>query len=118
MYRDAYINRWTPENPSNEFRKLDPSDRNVFSSAQVEDGSFIRIKNASLGYSLSKNILDKMKLTKLRIYASASNIFTFTNYSGYDPEVNAFGQNSLLLGIDYGGYPLSRTFLTGIQIGF
>lgn len=118
VYRDAYINRWTPENPSNEYRKLDPSDRNVFSSAQVEDASFIRLKNASLGYSFSRNILDKIKLSKLRIYGSASNIYTFTNYSGYDPEVNAFGQNSLLLGIDYGGYPLSRTFLAGIQIGF
>ena len=118
VYRDAYVNRWTSENPSNEYRKLNPSDRNVFSSAQVEDGSFIRIKNASLGYSFSKNLLDKIKLSKLRIYASANNIYTFTNYSGYDPEVNAFGQNSLLLGIDYGGYPLSRTFLAGIQIGF
>ena len=111
------MNRWTSENPSNEYRKLDPSDRNVFSSAQVEDGSFIRIKNASLGYSFPRKILDKIKLAKLRIYASANNIYTFTNYSGYDPEVNAFGQNSLLLGIDYGGYPLSRTFLAGIQIG-
>ena len=89
----------------------------MFSSAQVEDGSFIRLKNASLGYSFPNHLLEKMKLSKLRFYVSANNLYTFTNYSGYDPEVNAFGQNSLLLGIDYGGYPLSRTFLAGIQIG-
>ncbi|MFY0628468.1 MAG: TonB-dependent receptor [Reichenbachiella sp.] len=117
VYRDAYLNRWTPENPSNEYRKLDPSDRNIFSSAQVEDGSFIRLKNVSLGYSFPQDLLDKIKLSKLRIYASANNLYTFTDYSGYDPEVNAFGQNSLLLGIDYGGYPLSRTFIAGVQIG-
>jgi hypothetical protein len=48
---------------------------------------------------------------------ATNNIYTFTDYSGYDPEINAFGQNSLLLGIDYGGYPLSQTYLAGIQIG-
>jgi hypothetical protein len=117
VYRDAYLNRWTPDNPSNEYRKLDPSDRNVFSSAQVEDGSFLRIKNVTLGYSFPQHLLEKIKLTKLRFYVASNNIYTFTNYSGYDPEVNAFGQNSLLLGIDYGGYPLSQTYLAGIQIG-
>jgi len=117
VYRDAYLNRWTSDNPSNEYRKLDPSDRNVFSSAQVEDGSFIRIKNVTLGYSFPQHLLEKIKLTKLRFYVASNNIYTFTNYSGYDPEVNAFGQNSLLLGIDYGGYPLSQTYLAGIQIG-
>ncbi len=117
VYRDAYFNRWTSTNPSNEFPKLDPSDRGTFSSAQVEDGSFVRIKNISLGYTFPQKILDKMKLNKFRVYATANNLKTFTDYSGYDPEVNAFGQSALLLGIDYGGYPLARSFIVGVQIG-
>ena len=117
VYRDAYFNRWTPENPSNEYPKLDPTDRGVFSSAQVEDASFIRLRNVSLGYSLPSKILDKLSLSNMRIYCTATNLFTLTDYSGYDPEVNAFGQNALLLGIDYGGYPLARSFIAGIQIG-
>ena len=52
------------------------------------------------------------------MYASVNNLATFTNYRGYDPEVNAFGQSHLLQGIDYGGYPLARTILGGIQVGF
>ena len=79
--------------------------------------SFIRIKNINLAYNFPTNILDRLKLSSLRAYVSVSNLHTFTDYTGYDPEVNAFGQNALLLGIDYGGYPLARTFLAGIQIG-
>ncbi|MEQ9423498.1 MAG: TonB-dependent receptor [Cyclobacteriaceae bacterium] len=117
VFRDAFVDRWTDSNPSSKHRKIDPSDRNTFSSAQVEDGSFIRIKNINLGYAFPQKILDNLKLSKLRAYVSVNNLHTFTNYSGYDPEVNAFGQNALLLGIDYGGYPLAKTFIAGIQIG-
>ncbi|MBK9018126.1 MAG: TonB-dependent receptor [Saprospiraceae bacterium] len=84
----------------------------------MEDGSFIRIKNVTLGYSFPTDWLRVAKLSKFRIYASANNLFTQTNYRGYDPEVNAFGQSNLLQGIDYGGYPLSRTIIGGIQVGF
>ena len=117
VFRDAFLNRWTDANPSNEFRKLNPSDRNIFSTAQVEDGSFIRIRNINFGYTLPAEVLEKLKLSNLRAYISVNNLHTFTNYTGYDPEVNAFGQSQLLLGIDYGGYPLARTFIAGIQIG-
>ena len=117
VYADAYFNRWTETNPTNQYRKLAPSERNTFSTAQVEDGSFIRIKNINLAYNFPTTILDKLRLSSLRAYVSVNNLHTFTDYTGYDPEVNAFGQNALLLGIDYGGYPLARTFLAGIQIG-
>jgi TonB-linked SusC/RagA family outer membrane protein len=117
VYREAYLNRWTPDNPSNEYPRLDPTDRGVFSSAQVEDGTFVRLRNATLGYTLPSKLLSKMRLSRMRVYCTGSNLFTLTDYSGYDPEVNAFGQNALLLGIDYGGYPLARSFIAGIQIG-
>ncbi len=117
VYREAYFNRWTPTNPSNKYPTFDPTDRGVFSSAQVEDGTFIRLRNVTLGYTLPPQLLDRLKLSNMRVYFTGTNLFTITDYSGYDPEVNAFGQNALLLGIDYGGYPLSRSFIAGVQIG-
>jgi TonB-linked SusC/RagA family outer membrane protein len=118
VLRSYWENRWTPQNPTNEYPKVAPNERNIFSDAQIEDASYIRIKNITLGYTLPQNWVKKVKIANCRIYASASNIYTLTKYSGYDPEVFAFGQNSLLQGIDYGGYPLARTMMGGIQVTF
>lgn len=118
VLKEFYDNRWTPENPNSKYPKINPAERNVFSNAQVEDGSFLRIKNITFGYSLPATLLQRAKVTRLRLYASLNNLLTFTKYRGYDPEVNAFGQSNLLQGIDYGGYPLARTIIGGIQVGF
>jgi TonB-linked SusC/RagA family outer membrane protein len=114
---EYWENRWTPENPNNEYPKVNPSDRNVFSDAIIENGSFLRIKNVTLGYTFNNTVLSKLRMSSLRIYASGNNLHNFTKYRGYDPEVFAFGQSSLLQGIDYGGYPLARTLIFGIQVG-
>jgi len=118
VLREFYDNRWTPENPNNIYPKVNPSERNIFSDAQIEDGSFIRLKNITMGYTLPVKWQQRMKSNNFRIYASANNLRTFTKYRGYDPEVNAFGQSSLLQGIDYGGYPLATSFIGGIQLNF
>ncbi|GJM33864.1 MAG: SusC/RagA family TonB-linked outer membrane protein [Saprospiraceae bacterium] len=118
VLREYWENRWTPENPNNEYPKVAPNERNIFSDAQIEDASYVRIKNITLGYTFPQKITEKVKIKRTRIYVSATNLLTLTNYSGYDPEVFAFGQNSLLQGIDYGGYPLSRTILGGVQLTF
>lgn len=118
VLKEFYDNRWTAENPGNEYPKINPAERNIFSDAQVENGSFIRLKNITLGYTFPATWLQRAKLGRLRIYGSVNNLKTFTDYRGYDPEVNAFGQSHLLQGIDYGGYPLARTIIGGIQIGF
>jgi TonB-linked SusC/RagA family outer membrane protein len=118
VLKEFYDNRWTPANPTNKYPKVNPAERNVFSDAQVENGSFIRVKNVTLGYNFPAKWLKRAKISKFRLYGSVNNLKTFTKYRGYDPEVNAFGQSPLLLGIDYGGYPLSRTIIGGIQIGF
>ena len=117
VFREAYINRWTEDNPSTIYRKMDPSDPTVFSTAQLEDGSFIRIRNVNLAYNFTGKLLDRMGLHRLRAYVTVNNLKTFTDYSGYDPEVNAFGQNRQFLGVDYGGYPLARTMVFGLQVG-
>lgn len=118
VLKEFYDNRWTPENPNNEYPKVNPAERNIFSDAQVEDGSFVRIKNITLGYSLPARLIKRAKFSNFRIYGSVNNLKTFTQYRGYDPEVNAFGQSHLLQGIDYGGYPLATSIIGGIQIGF
>jgi TonB-linked SusC/RagA family outer membrane protein len=118
VLKEYYDNRWTAENPNNKYPKINPSEQNIFSRAQVEDGSFVRIKNITFGYNFPDKWLKRVKLSRFRIYTSINNLRTFTKYRGYDPEVNAFGQSHLLQGIDYGGYPIARTVLGGIQIAF
>ena len=118
VLRDYWENRWTPQNTNTIYPKVNPSERNILSDAQVESGSFLRIKNISLGYTLPKSWLTKARVSQLRLYVTANNIYNFTKYTGYDPELFAFGQSSLLQGVDYGGYPMSRTLFAGIQITF
>jgi TonB-dependent starch-binding outer membrane protein SusC len=90
----------------------------------LEDGSYLRLKTITLGYSFPKQTTDRIKLTKLRIYITAQNLLTFTRYTGYDPEIgsNPIGDSNgpvnLARGIDNGYYPQARTILGGIQIGF
>lgn len=115
---EFWENRWTEDNPSAEYPKVNPNERNIFSDAQVEDGSFIRIKNITLGYTLPQQWLAKAGMRSARLYVTVNNLFTLTDYRGYDPEINAFGQNNLLQGIDYGSYPLARTAIVGVQLGF
>ncbi|MTH15771.1 TonB-dependent receptor [Flavobacterium sp. LC2016-01] len=97
----------------------DASNTNLLiSDRYVEDGSYLRIQNVTLGYSLPQDVISKYKISRLRLYGSAQNLYTFTNYSGYDPEIGSFNQNVLLSGIDNGRYPVARTFLVGLNLEF
>ena len=89
-----------------------------FSDYYVEDGSFMRVKNITLGYSLPSSVMDKIGLGSARFYVSLNNILTFTSYSGLDPEVGANNSNPLDLGIDRGFYPQPKSFLGGLQVTF
>lgn len=91
---------------------------NKISNRYVEDGSYLRIQNVTLGYSIPTDVISKMKLTRLRIYAGVQNLYTFTNYSGYDPEVGSFNQDALFMNIDNGRYPTPRTFTMGMNVEF
>lgn len=88
------------------------------SSRFIENGSFMRIKNVTLGYNFPKQILQEGKLKSLRLYITGQNLFTFTSYSGMDPEVNYFGNDNIILGTDFFTYPQSRTILMGLNVGF
>ncbi len=117
---EAFSNRWTPQNPTNEYTRAYAGVRtNRFSDVYIEDGSYLRLKSVTLGYSISSEFLSKMAINRLRIYVSGKNLYTFTKYSGVDPEVSWGGQNNALsAGADYGGYPISKTYLMGVNINF
>lgn len=83
----------------------------------VEDGSFLKLSNVTLGYTFPKAWLKKLGVSKLRLYATGSNLFTWTKYSGFDPEVSTMG-NGLTPGVDFGAYPKSRSFVFGINLAF
>lgn len=113
------LNRWTPDNPSNTIPRANAAGGSrILSSFQVEDGSYIRFKTLTLGYTLPSAWFRALSISQLRIYASGQNLFTITDYSGYDPEVNRFGNSSISQGIDYGVYPSAKTFLFGLNLKF
>ena len=113
------MDRWTVDNPSNENPRVTTSlNRNgVFSDYFVEDGSYLRIRNIQIGYVLPKLISEKFGSNYVRFYISANNLFTITNYMGYDPDIGA-AQGALSNGIDYGFYPQARTIMGGVNIKF
>ncbi len=120
----AVLDAWTPQNTDTDIPRAvngDPNQNSRTSDRFIEDGSYMRIKNLSIGYSLPTSFLNSFangSISKFRIYASFQNLLTITNYSGYDPEIGARRSNSLIQGVDYGQYPQPRTMMGGIQIGF
>jgi TonB-linked SusC/RagA family outer membrane protein len=117
---EEVLKRWTPENPNTDVPRAvygDPNNNRRTSTRWIEDGSYLRVKNVALGYTLSPEVLRKLNLSNLRIYIAAQNLFTFTNYSGLDPEVNTFGYSNTSLGTDFLTYPNARTYMIGVNLG-
>ena len=108
------LSRWTGPGTSNDVPRAidgDPNSNLRVSSHFVEDGSYVRLKNLTLGYTLPASILSRVAASQVRLYVTAQNLVTLTKYTGYDPEVSPAG-------IDLGVYPQSRVFMGGINIGF
>ncbi|UUF13676.1 MULTISPECIES: SusC/RagA family TonB-linked outer membrane protein [Flavobacterium] len=115
------LDAWTPTNTDTNVPKNAARTKRV-TSRFVYDGSYIRLKNISLGYSLSENVVSKFGLSKVRFYISAQNLWTITDYPGTDPETSYLNDNNSRsntnLGLDYGGYPNVRTFTMGLNVKF
>jgi TonB-linked SusC/RagA family outer membrane protein len=112
------LNRWTPTNTNTDIPRASVNrPANVISTRQIEDGSYLRLKNIQLAYNLPAKTLKLAKIRSLKIYVSAQNYITWTKYSGYDPEVNRFGQDNVSQGFDYGSYPAAKTILFGLNVG-
>ncbi|WP_224997050.1 TonB-dependent receptor [Cesiribacter sp. SM1] len=108
------MNRWTGQGTSNSMPRAvfnDPNKNTRASNRYIEDGSYLRIKNVTFGYTLPTSLIQRAKLSTARVYASAQNLFTFTNYQGIDPEVPVNG-------IDLNLYPMMRTISVGVNLGF
>jgi TonB-linked SusC/RagA family outer membrane protein len=108
------LDAWSPENPGGKIPIISTSDDNGNFNASdfyVEDGSYLRLRNITLGYSLPKSLTNKLKTGSIRVYATSNNLFTITNYSGFDPEI---GMDNY--GLDTGRYPQSRSFLLGLSV--
>jgi TonB-linked SusC/RagA family outer membrane protein len=129
---DYYENHWSPSNPSNRYARVtyndDVSANNVASSVYVENGSYLRLRNVTLGYTLPTALTKKAAMSRVRLYLSAQNLFTITGYSGLDPEIgNQTGTNpvtgatetgSTASGIDVGNYPSSKFYTLGVNVTF
>jgi TonB-linked SusC/RagA family outer membrane protein len=116
------LNRWRSESAPGDGKTPRANARttglnNAVSSRWVEDGSYLRIQNVTLAYRLPASIVKRAKLQQVRLYVSAQNLYTFTDYLGYNPEVSNY-EGALTGGVDYGSFPLARTFSVGINLGF
>ena len=98
----------------------DPNDNDRLSTRYIEDGSYLRVKNITLGYTFPKTVLQKVKIDNVRVYMNIQNLYTFTKYTGFDPEVGASTQDSsgLTFGVDNGRYPSPMTCSFGLNITF
>lgn len=114
------FDRWTPNNPDSDiprFTQSNPNNRAI-SDRFVEDGSYLRIQTLSIGYQLPQNLMNKLFIKNARVYLSAQNLYTFTKYSGFDPELGSFNRSITLMNIDNGKYPNPRTITIGANIEF
>jgi TonB-dependent starch-binding outer membrane protein SusC len=116
------LNHWSPTNTNTDIPRAvsgDPNGNLRVSDRFVEKGSYLRLKNIQIGYTIpNKAFLTNLGVSKIRVYVSSLNLFTITKYSGFDPEVAPSNQNNLSRGIDFGNYPQARSFLVGLQVGF
>ncbi|MCZ8196925.1 MAG: TonB-dependent receptor [Flavobacterium sp.] len=124
LYKNALVEAmdyWTPSNPDavNPRPIFGTSNYNIeISDRFVEKGDYARLQNITIGYSIPSSLASKMKLSRFRVYLSAQNIYTLTDYSGYDPEIGSFNQDVLLSGIDNGRYPTPKVFSFGVNLDF
>ncbi|MNJ98076.1 Vitamin B12 transporter BtuB [compost metagenome] len=112
------LDRWHGEGTSNTVPRVTTgaTTNNIFSSYFVEDASYLRIQNVQLGYTINENFTKRAGITKLRLYAGVNNLYTFTKYRGFDP--GASSNEPLASGIDFGFYPVPRTYLLGLNLNF
>jgi TonB-linked SusC/RagA family outer membrane protein len=113
------IRRWRIPGQITDIPRATSSTDNLRASTRfIEDGSYLRLKSLTLSYNIKSSFLDRLKISRLQPYFTAQNLFTLTNYSGFDPEVNQYGGSSTVQGIDWGTYPQVKTFIFGLNIDF
>lgn len=109
--------RWTAYNASNKVPSVNGMTDHDIYSRYIEDGSYLRLKNLTLGYTFPSKWMNKIKVSKLRLYVTANNLYCLTKYSGFDPEVN-WKNSPLMPSVDYGSYPKNTAYTMGVEITF
>ena len=111
------LDRWTGEGTSNKIPRFALGDSQNWQSSDlyVYDGSYMRLKNIQLGYTLPTNLTRQFLISSLRFYVAGENLLTFTKYHGFDPEISS---TTTSLGVDYGVYPQARVWTVGVNIAF
>lgn len=110
------LDRWTPQHQDATVARATNSPVPQVTDRLIEDASYLKLKNVSLGYTFKTEWANKIKFKNLRFYVSVQNLFTVTKYTGLDPEVNFYDNDNTKQGIDFGTYPATRTFLAGLSI--
>lgn len=120
QYSQDLLNSWSPDNTGSDIPRLDRNDpNNNYSTASnyfLEDASYVRLRNLQIGYSLPSSLAGTIGFSKCRVYVGGYNLLTFTKYTGFDPGLSNFGK--LARGVDRGYYPMSKSFVAGISLGF
>lgn len=120
--RDRWEDRWTPENPDAKYPKVGENPNQVgpnnFTSNLLEDASYIRLRTLTLSYLLPESLQSRLRLSASRVYVTGTNLFTISDYSGFDPDVSAQSVGNTNRGIDIGAYPLARTITVGASFNF
>lgn len=114
----AVLDRWKRPGMITDIPRVGNIENSYNSTRFVEDGSYLRLKTVTLSYDFNKKWLKKMHLSKLQAYVTGQNLLTLTKYSGYDPEVNAYGADAVAQGVDYGTYPQSKALIFGLNVEF
>ncbi len=117
--REAFYDRWTPENPNGRFPAFDAystNEKKLFTDRIVEDGSYLRFANLTLSYTVP--LKKKSFIQGLSVYGSVNNVCVWTKYSGWDPEVSSYGSDMFRMGVDSGSYPSARTYSLGVNLTF
>lgn len=116
----SVLDRYTATNTDGNLPRFTTTNSNnsYMSDRYIEDGSYVRIQNLTIGYKLPANVIKHVKMTNLRLYFSAQNLYTFTKYSGYDPEIGSYDNGILLMNVDQGHYPNPRTYTFGVNVEF
>ena len=121
---EYFRNHWTTTNASDRYARALPNGgdnsslNNVPSSVWIENGSFLKLKNLSVGYSLPASLLNRFSISRIRLYVSSQNLFIISKYTGLDPEIGMQGGSATQNGVDNGTYPSSRYFTFGVNVTF
>jgi hypothetical protein len=119
---DRFYNAWTPTNTNAKYPKIgenpDQVGTNNFTDNLLESGTYTRLRTLTLSYALPARLFTRLGGSSARLYVTGTNLFTISNYSGFDPDVSSESVGNVNRGVDIGAYPLARTITTGVSIGF